>query len=42
MLEDNMLCGPIFKKHISDINQKEKIQTDPFLKSMMDPYSLEE
>jgi hypothetical protein len=30
------------KKHISDIRQKEKIQHDPFLKSMMDPYSLEE
>jgi hypothetical protein len=28
------------KKHISDIRQKEKIQKDPFLKSMMDPYSL--
>jgi hypothetical protein len=30
------------KKHISDIKQKEKIQHDPFLKSVMDPYSLEE
>jgi transcriptional regulator with XRE-family HTH domain len=30
------------KKHIIDIKQKEKIQHDPFLKSMMDPYSLEE
>jgi DNA-binding transcriptional regulator LsrR (DeoR family) len=30
------------KKHISDIKQKEKIRKDPFLKSMMDPYSLEE
>jgi hypothetical protein len=30
------------KKHISDIKQKEKIQNDPFLKSVMDPYSLEE
>jgi hypothetical protein len=27
---------------IKDIKQKEKIQHDPFLKSMMDPYSLEE
>jgi hypothetical protein len=30
------------KKHIRDIKQKEKIQHDPFLKSVMDPYSLEE
>jgi IS30 family transposase len=30
------------KKHISDIKQKEKIQKDPFLKSIMNPYSLEE
>jgi hypothetical protein len=30
------------KKHIINIKQKEEIQDDPFLKSMMDPYSLEE
>jgi IS30 family transposase len=28
------------KKHTSDMKQKEKIQHDPFLKSVMDPYSL--
>jgi IS30 family transposase len=29
------------KKHIHNIKQKEKIQNDPFLKSVMDPYSLQ-
>jgi hypothetical protein len=28
------------KKHIRDIKQKEKTDKDPFLKSVMDPYSL--